>query len=118
MDVYERYREGQRLLADASPEAAVTVLEPARDAEPDQSSIREALGRAYFRCRRFAAAEAEFAKAVELEPVNDYALFGLGLCRLRVGDRDGARGHLRLAAAMRPERMEYRRALARAVEPA
>jgi len=116
MDVYERYREGQRLLADASPEAAVEVLEPARDAEPEQSSIREALGRAYFRCRRFGAAEVEFAKAVELEPVNDYALFGLGLCRLRAGDQAGALGHLRLASAMRPDREEYRRALARAGE--
>ncbi len=117
MDVYERYMEGRRLLASANPHAAVVVLEQARDAEPDQTSIRETLGRAYFHCRRFAAAEAEFARAVELEPVNDYALYGLGLCRLRAGDRAGARGHLRLATAMRPDRAEYHEALARAVDP-
>ena len=34
---------------------------------------------------------AEFARAVELDPVNDYAHFGLGLSLLRTGDRLGAR---------------------------
>jgi Flp pilus assembly protein TadD len=62
---------------------------------------------------RVKAAEREFAAAVEIDPVNDYAHFGLGLCRLRSGDRTGARAHLRLAVAMRPE-PEYREALDRA----
>ena len=51
----------------------------------------------------------EFERAVELDPVNDYAHFGLGLCLLRVGDRLGARRHLKLAVAMRPDSDEYRR---------
>jgi Flp pilus assembly protein TadD len=53
----------------------------------------------------------EFERAVELDPVNDYAHFGLGLSLLRVGDRGGARRHLKLAVAMQP-RDEYRDALA------
>ncbi len=110
---YEAFQEGSRLLDESHPHAAAVVLERARDLEPDKGSIREALARAYFRCGRFPAARSEFARAVEIEPVNDYAHFGLGLCLLRTGDRAGARRHLKLAVAMRP-RDEYRRALAQA----
>jgi len=48
---------------------------------------------------------------VELEPTNDYAHFGLGLTLARVGERARARGHLKLAVAMRPLD-EYQEALA------
>jgi Flp pilus assembly protein TadD len=111
---YEAYQEGSRLLDSANAHAAVVVLERARALEPDKGSIRETLGRAYFRTGRFVAAGDEFARAVELDPVNDYALFGLGLCRLRQGDRVGARRHLKLAVAMRPEMDAYRDALSAA----
>jgi Flp pilus assembly protein TadD len=111
---YEAFQEGSRLLAMASAHAAAVVLERARDLEPDQGSIREALGRAYFRTGRFSAAKAEFARVVEIDPVNDYALFGLGLCLLREGDRVGARRPLKLAVAMRPDQPDYQAALARA----
>jgi Flp pilus assembly protein TadD len=111
---YEAFQEGSRLLATASAHAAAVVLERARDLEPDQGSIREALGRAYFRSGRFSEARTEFARAVEIDPVNDYALFGLGLSLLREGDRDGARRPLKLAVAMRPDQPDYQAALARA----
>lgn len=114
-DAYTDFQEGRRLLADAHPHAAAVVLERARDAEPAQGSIRETLGRAYFRCGRFDAALAEFQAAVALDPVNDYAHFGLGLSMLRVGDHPGARRHLKLAVAMRPLD-EYREALARVAD--
>ena len=74
--------------------------------------VRETLARAYFSSGRFAAAEDEFRAALDLDPVNDYAHFGVGLCRLRVGDRLTARRHLRLATAMRPDNDDYRAALA------
>jgi tetratricopeptide (TPR) repeat protein len=111
---YETFQEGSRLLSISSAHAAVVVLERARDLEPDQGSIREALGRAYFRTGRFSQAKAEFARAVDIDPVNDYALFGLGLCLLREGDRDGARRPLKLAVAMRPDQPDYQAALTRA----
>jgi Flp pilus assembly protein TadD len=114
---YDAFTEGSRLLASSSPHAAAIALERARDLEPAQGSIREALGRAYFRCGRIPAARAEFATAVELDPVNDYAHFGLGLCLLRSGDRVGARRHLKLAVAMRPLE-DYQRALAEVGDPA
>ena len=111
---YDAFQEGCRLLANASPHAAVVALERARDLEPDKGSIRETLGRAYFRTGQFAAARAEFSRAVDIDPVNDYALFALGLSLLRVGDRSGARRPLKLAVAMRPEMDAYRDALSAA----
>ena len=84
-EAYERFMEGQALLTSGNPHDAVVALERARDLEPEQGSIRETLARAYFRTRRFAEAEAEFTKVVELDPVNDYAHFGIGLCAMRAG---------------------------------
>ena len=51
---------------------------------------------------------------LDLDPVNDYAHFGIGLCRLKAGDHTAARGHLRQATVMRPDNEDYRVALARA----
>jgi Flp pilus assembly protein TadD len=114
-DAYSAYQEGVRLLDGKNAHAAVVALERARDLEPEKGSIRETLGRAYFRTGRFGAAGAEFAKAVELDPVNDYAHFALGLCLIRAGETAAARGHLRLATVMRPEVDAYRDALAEVV---
>src|SRR5438093_10757969 len=113
-EAYARFQEGSRLLDGGSTHAAVVALERARALEPEKGSIREALARAYFRSRQLDAARVEFEKVLELDPVNDYAHFGLGLCLLRSGDRDGARGHLKMATIMRPESEDYQAALRRA----
>ena len=113
-EAYFRYQEGSRLLDSDNAHAAIVALERARDLEPDKGSIREALARAYFRSGRVEAAKVEFEKVLELDPVNDYAHFGLGLCLLRSGDRDGARGHLKMATIMRPDEEAYQDALRRA----
>ena len=113
-EAYTRFQEGSRLLESGDSHAAVVALERARELEPEKGSIREALARAYFRSGRFHQAREEFRKVVELDPVNDYAHFGLGLCLLRTGDRDGARGHLKLATIMRPEAEAYQDALRQA----
>lgn len=110
-DAYVAFQEGTRLLAGNNAHAAVIALERARTLEPEKGSVREALARAYYRAGRFDAAEQEFHAALDIEPVNDYAHFGIGLCRLRAGDRTGARGHLRQATVMRPENADYRAAL-------
>jgi Flp pilus assembly protein TadD len=111
-EAYVAFQEGNRLLDTGNAHAATVALERARELEPEKGSIRETLARAYFRIGRFAAAEEEFLATLELDPVNDYAHFGVGLCRLRVGDRITARRHLRLATAMRPDNDDYREALA------
>jgi tetratricopeptide (TPR) repeat protein len=111
-DAYELFQRGSALLADRRAHQAVIPLEQARDAAPGHGSVREALGRAYYGAGRTSAAEVEFAQALEIDPSNDYAHFGLGLCLARGGQRARAVGHLRLAVVMRPEVDAYRRALA------
>jgi tetratricopeptide (TPR) repeat protein len=113
VDTYELFRRGSELLAAGHAHQAVIALERARDAAPGHGSVREALGRAYYGAGRTSAAEAEFAEALEIDPSNDYAHFGLGLCLARGGERVRAVGHLRLAVVMRPEVDSYRQALDR-----
>ena len=48
------------MLDTGNAHAATVALERARALEPEKGSIRETLGRAYFRTGRFAAAEDEF----------------------------------------------------------
>jgi Flp pilus assembly protein TadD len=109
---YTLYNRGQEFLDAGRPHQAVVVLERAAAVEPEKGSIREALARALFMTGRFPRARAEFAKAVDIDPVNHYAHFGLGLACARTGDRTRAVAHLKLAVAMAP-RDEYRQALAR-----
>lgn len=111
---YDEFQRGVRLLRDGHPHAAVQPLERARAMEPSKGSIRETLARAYFNSQRFDAAREEFAETVAINPSNDYAHFGLGLCLLRLGDRALARGHLRLAVVMNPAEDHYQQALTRA----
>jgi len=76
--LYTLYRQGIELLEDGSyAEATAPLAEAARQA-PEKSSVREALGRAYFRNHQFAEAATEFEAVVETHPVNDYAHFCLG----------------------------------------
>lgn len=106
--VYDLYRRGSALLESGDFNAALVPLEQARAFEPDKTSIREALGRAYFHVGRYAAAREEFAAVVERAPVNDYAHFCLGRALEKTGRRAEARRHLALAACLRPDRADYR----------
>lgn len=113
-EAYVRFSEGSRLLESGDVHAAIVSLERAREIEPEKGSVREALARAYFHTGRLRQARAEFEKVIDLDPVNDYAHFGLGLCLLRAGDKDSARGHLKLALIMRPDNEAYEQALRQA----
>jgi Flp pilus assembly protein TadD len=106
--VYDLYQRGHSLLDSGDFAAAAIPLEQAATLEPDKTSIREALGRAYFRSGRFEAARGEFEAVVERAPVNDYAHFCLGRALEKVGRRQEASRHLALAACMRPDRPDYR----------
>ena len=106
--VYDLFKRGSALLEAGDFSAAAIPLERARALEPDKSSIREALGRAYFRSGRYADAGEEFAAVVERYPVNDFAHFCLGRSLEKTGRRDEARRHLALAAQLRPDRADYR----------
>ncbi len=108
---YEWYQRGMSLLKAGDVHAAATLLERAAAAEPRKSSIHEALARAYFGARRFAAALEQFTLVLDISPTNDYAHFGAGLCLGRLGRLREAVGHLRMANVMRPGNADYERAL-------
>ncbi len=102
------YRRGIELLADDDFEQAAVPLEAAARRAPEKSSVREALGRAYFRSGRFAAAAVEFEAVVDTHQVNDYAHFCLGRALAKTGQTERARHHLALASNLRPDRRDYR----------
>jgi tetratricopeptide (TPR) repeat protein len=106
-ELYDLFRRGTELLEAGDFYAATIPLAKARDLDPEKTSIREALGRAYFRSARFDKAAEEFAALVEAYPVNDYAHFCLGRSLEKTGRRAEARRHAALAANMRPDRKDY-----------
>jgi Flp pilus assembly protein TadD len=62
---------------------------------------------------RIGHARREFAKAVQINPADDWAHYALALACERTGQRARAIGHLKLAIAMRPDVTDYERALQR-----
>jgi len=106
--VYDLFRRGTELLEAGDFAAATVPLAKAARREPNKSSIREALGRAYFRTRRYSEAATEFEAVVEKCPTDDYAQFCLGRALTKSGRPERARRHLALAANLRPDRDDYR----------
>jgi tetratricopeptide (TPR) repeat protein len=106
--LYLLVQKGMALLESGDYEQATVPLAKAAKLAPEKSSIREALGRAYFRSRRFPEAATEFEAVLERYPVNDYAHFCLGRALSLSGQPGRARRHLALAANLRPDRRDYR----------
>ena len=105
---YTLYRRGLELLEDGDFRDAAEPLAEAARRVPEKTSVREALGRAYYRSGRFVQAATEFAAVVEAHPVDDYAHFCLGRALSKTGEVTRARHHLALAANLRPDRDDYR----------
>ena len=101
-DTYELFQRGRRHLRNGMAAQATVSLEKAKRREPQSRSIREALGIAYFRLRRWKEAEAEFRMLVELSPTDDYAHYALARSLVNQGRRQEATPHLKLARSLRP----------------
>lgn len=110
---YDLFQRGQALLEARHHAQAAVVLERADRLEPNQASIVEALGRAYYNSRQHDLARAAFVQLLELEPSSHYGHFALAESLRKLGDRVAAVTHLRLAVAMSPESELYRAALVR-----
>ncbi|HET6380810.1 MAG TPA: tetratricopeptide repeat protein [candidate division Zixibacteria bacterium] len=110
---YELFRRGTRMLEEHHPGAAAVLLERCLRLEPGKASILEALGRAYYNQGDHLHAAERFQEMVDANPLADYAHFGLGLSRARLGDRLAAGRHLRMAVFLKPDNEDYRRALRR-----
>jgi Flp pilus assembly protein TadD len=105
---YSLFQQGREQLKKGMAAQATVALEKAKTREPEKASIREALGIAYFRIRRWPEAEAEFRKVLELSPTDDYAHYALGRCLEKQGRAREANGHYKLASSLRPGNDQYR----------
>jgi tetratricopeptide (TPR) repeat protein len=110
---YELLKRGHTLLDRRHHAQAAIVLERADRLEPGKASILEALGRAYFNSGQHEPARATFERLLELDPSEHYAHYAIGQSLKRLGRRDEAGTHLRLAVALNPGSRLYRDALAR-----
>ena len=106
-DAYELFQEGRKRLRGGMSAQATVPLEKAKRLEPQKASIREALGIAYFRLRRWDEAEAEFRALLDLSPTDDYAHYALGRTLEKQGRDAEANGHYKLASSMNPGNERY-----------
>ena len=106
-EVFDLFQQGRDHLSKGRAAQATVALEKAKAREPEKASIREALGIAYFRIHRYAEAESEFRKMLELAPVDDYAHYALGRCLDKLGKPAEANGHYKLASSLRPGSRDY-----------
>ena len=106
-ETYDLFQKGRAHLKQGMPAQATVSLEKAKRREPAKASIREALGIAYFRMQRYREAESEFRAMLEISPADDYAHYGLARSLEKLGRKDEARGHMKLASSLRPGSSDY-----------
>ena len=106
-ETYDLFQKGRAHLRKGMAAQATVSLEKAKKREPDKASIREALGIAYFRIRRWDEAEAEFRAVLELSPADDYAHYALARTLEKKGRAAEANGHYKLASSLNPESKQY-----------
>ena len=106
-DAYTYFQQGREHLKKGMAAQATVSLEKAKRLEPEKASIREALAIAYYRIKRWDAAEEEFRVMLELSPVNDYAHYWLGRCLEKQGRADEAGRHFKLARSLSPGSAQY-----------
>ncbi len=110
-ETYDLFQQGRAHLQRGDNAQATVPLEKAKRREPDKASIREALGLAYLRLRRYQEAAAEFEHILDAAPANDYAHYCLGRCLMRMGQPRMAAGHYKMAFWLRPEVSYYQEAV-------
>ena len=85
LSAYDLLIRARALMAGGHPHQAAMLLDRAKLMEPEKGSIRETLARALYLAGRNARARREFVKALQIDPVNDYAHFGLALSCAKTG---------------------------------
>ena len=111
--VYSLLQRGQALIKSRHHAQAAIVLARAARAEPGKGSILEPLGRAYHHSGQFERARETFEELLDVDPSAHWAHFALAATLRKLGRAPEARTHLKLAVALCPTSVLYRRALAR-----
>ncbi len=96
----DAYHEAWRLLENRDPKAALALLDPAIEKEPESTSLRTLRAWAYFQSAQLARAEQELHTLVDDCPTDVWARFALGRVLERQSRYADALPHLRLAAVM------------------
>ncbi len=112
-EAYLLLAEARTLIDQRKHHEAVPLLERAKALEPRRGSILEALGIAYYNSGRHELAMREFEEALEIDPTNHFARYGLSRCPRNTGRLEQAIGQVKLAMAMAPEVEMYGSALRR-----
>jgi len=110
---YSLLQRGQALIRSRHHAQAAIVLERAARAEPGKGSILEPLGRAYHHSGQFELARETFEQLLEVDPSAHWAHFAIAMTLRKLDRAAEVRTHLRLAVALCPTSVLYRRALAR-----
>jgi len=110
---YELLRQARQLIDSRCPDQAAPLLEKAKALEPKRGSILETLGIAYYNSGDHQGAKKEFEEALDVDPTNHYARYGLSRCLHKQGLLHKAIGQAKLAAVMAPEIEMYDEALQR-----
>jgi tetratricopeptide (TPR) repeat protein len=112
-DAYELFQRARELLQERRHGEAISLLEEVKRLEPRRGSVLETLGIAYYNSGRPRLAMREFEEALEVDPSNHFARYGLSRCLYRGGMVEMAIGQVKLAAVMAPEVEMYGEALRR-----
>lgn len=115
-EAYQLLQKGLAALAAGHSDEAIVPLERAKRLHPENSSICEALGQAYFRLRFYDRSVKEFESIIEREPLDDYAHFCLGKCYERLGVFHLSSRHYKLARSLNPGRRIYADTLDRFID--
>jgi tetratricopeptide (TPR) repeat protein len=99
-DLGSAYRVAYDLLTRRAAAEALEVIEPALEAEPDNTGLRILRAWAFLIRVQLERAEAELVRLVEERPDDDWVRFALGRSLERQSRYAEALPHLRLAAAM------------------
>jgi predicted Zn-dependent protease len=102
VDLYAEYERAVRIFDAGDPIGAAKALGPVVAAEPENTSVRLLLARAYYHSAQLSRAEEQLRWLVERDPADHYAHFVLGRTLERLGKPVQALPHLRMAVAMRP----------------
>jgi tetratricopeptide (TPR) repeat protein len=99
-DLESAYRVAYDLLARRAAAEALEIIEPALDAEPDNTGLRVLRAWAFLIRVQLERAEAELSRLADERPDDDWVRFALGRSLERQSRYAEALPHLRLAAAM------------------
>ena len=94
------YRTAYDLLERRAAKEALEILEPALEADPDNTGLLTLRAWAYLIRVQLQRAEADLERLVAANPTDDWAQHALGRCLERQSRYADALPHLRLAAAM------------------